>query len=127
MKFYVMGNFLVEIDSLPVKILPLLKKEMPMHEFIEFDPSEDFQPENKSLNIIDTVLDINKVRLTNDIDKIIVQKAYSLHDFDLGYNLKLLKKFGMIEKVNIIGVPPTLKEDEAVEEIKEIITKITSS
>jgi Ni,Fe-hydrogenase maturation factor len=124
MRFYVLGNLLVKVDSLPVKIIPLLKKEMPEHEFIEFDPSEDFLPENKSLNLIDTVLDITEVKLINDIDKIIVQKAYSLHDFDLGYNLKLMKKFGMIEKVNIIGVPSTLKENEAVEQIKKMIKEL---
>ena len=124
MKIYVMGNLLVKLDSLPIRILPILRKEMPGHEFIEFDPSEDFKPDNKTLNIIDTVLDIKKVELITDINKIIVQKAYSLHDFDLGYNLKVMQKFGMIEKVNIIGVPPLLSEKDAVENIKVMLNEL---
>ncbi len=124
-KIYVMGNLLVEQDSLPIKILPDLKKELPNFEFIELDPSEDF-PKQKTLTIIDTVLDIKKITLIKDIDKIQLEKICSLHDFDLGYNLKLMKKFGMIEHLNIIGVPDNIEEKEAVKQIKEVITNLFS-
>jgi len=125
MKIYVMGNLLVEMDSLPIKILPDLRKSLPKYEFIELDPSEDF-PKQKTLTIIDTVLDIKKVTLVKNIDKIQLEKICSLHDFDLGYNLKLMKKFGLIEKVNIIGVPVNIEEKEAVKQIKKIITNLFS-
>lgn len=42
MKIYVFGNILVDIDSLPIKLIPLLQKEFPDIEFCELDPSEDF-------------------------------------------------------------------------------------
>ena len=125
MKIYVVGNLLVEQDSLPIKILPDLKKEIPNFDFIELDPSEDF-PKQKTLTIIDTVLDIEKVTLVKNIDKIQLEKICSLHDFDLGYNLKLMKKFGLIEKVNIIGVPDNIEEKEAVKQVKETITNLFS-
>ena len=124
-KIYVMGNLLVEKDSLPIKILPDLKKKLSDFDFIELDPSEDF-PKQKTLTIIDTVLDIKKVTLVKEIDKIQLEKICSLHDFDLGYNLKLMKKFGMIEKVNIVGVPTDIDDDEAVKQIKEVITSLFS-
>ena len=124
MKIYVMGNSLVEVDSLPVKLLPRLKKEFPEHEFIELDPSEDF-PKQKEVVIIDTIINAKKVVLINDIDKIITEKVYSLHDFDLGYNLKLMKKFGLVEKVSIIGLPPDISQDEAIKNIKRIITSLS--
>ena len=126
MKIYVIGNVLVEKDSLPVKLIPILKKDFLGIDFIEFDPSEDFRPENKTLTIIDTILDIENTILFHDIDKIDVKGICSLHDFDLGYNLKLMKKFGMIDTVNIIGVPPDLDKKEAVKQIKEIITSLFS-
>ncbi len=125
-KVYVFGNLLIEKDSLPIRLIPLLKKEMPKFEFIEMDPSEEINPENKNLTIIDTVIDINEVVLLNDIKKIETQKICSLHDFDLGYNLKLMKKFGMINKVNIICVPEKIEEKKAVSEIKKIITSLFS-
>ena len=124
-KIYVMGNLLVEQDSLPIKILPDLRKELSDFEFMELDPSEDF-PKEKSITIIDTVLDIKKVTLVKDIDKIQLEKICSLHDFDLGYNLKLMKKFGIIEKADIIGVPVNIKEKEAVKQIKKVITSLFS-
>ncbi len=124
-KIYVMGNLLIEQDSLPIKILPELRKALPKHEFIELDPSENF-PKQTSLTIIDTVLDIKEVKLIKNIDKIQLQNVCSLHDFDLGYNLKLMKKFGLVKKVNIIGVPYNIEEKEAVKQIKEIITNLFS-
>ena len=118
-----MGNSMVKIDSLPIKILPLLKKTNKA-EFVEIDPSEDFKPKDKTMTIIDTVIGIKDVMLINNIDKIELNNVCSLHDFDLGYNLKLMKKFGMIEKVNIIGVPPDINEKEAVSKINKIIKNL---
>ena len=40
---------------------------------------------------------------------------YSLHDFDLGISLKLLKKIDLIDSVKIIGVPMKIGEDKAIE------------
>ena len=123
MKIYCMGNLLVDVDSLPVKLIPRLKKAMPEHEFIELDPSEDF-PKQKELTIIDTVINAKKVSLITDIDRIELESICSLHDFDLGYNLKLMKKFGMIEKVNIIGVPPNMDEETAMTQIIRLLRKL---
>ena len=76
-KIYVMGNLLVEQDSLPIKILPDLKKEIPNFNFIELDPSEDF-PKQKTLTIIDTVIDIKKVTLVKEINKIQLEKKHEV-------------------------------------------------
>lgn len=105
-KIYVMGNLLVEQDSLPIKLMPELKKRLPDIEIKELDPSEDIKPERRELIIIDTVINTKSPCLITDIEKIELSNICSLHDFDLGYNLKLMKKFGMIDKVSIIGLPP---------------------
>jgi Ni,Fe-hydrogenase maturation factor len=126
MNIYVMGNLLINYDSLPIKLLPLLQKEFPDIEFSELDPTEDIPPQ-KRLIIIDTVINIKKIMLFNDIDKIDLGRIVSLHDFDLGYNLKLMKKFGMVDKVNIIGVPPKISQNKAILEIKKLINKIKAN
>jgi Ni,Fe-hydrogenase maturation factor len=117
---YVFGNPLVKEDSLPLKLINKLKKEFPSLQFKEFDTVEDLDLE-KELSIIDTVKGINKVELIDDIEKITTSKIYSLHDFDLGYNLKLFKKMKMIDKVRIFGIPPNIKEKEAFEQLKKLI------
>ena len=120
---YVFGNPLVKEDSMPLKLIDRLRKEFPSLLFKEFDTVEDLDLE-KELNIIDTVKGIKKVELIEDIDKIITKKIYSMHDFDLGYNLKLLKKMRMIDKVRIFGIPSNMKEKEAMKELCDAIKSI---
>jgi len=121
---YVFGNPLVKEDSLPLKLINKLKKEFPSLQFKEFDTVEDLELEEE-LNIIDTVKGIKRVELINDIEKISTNKIYSLHDFDLGYNLKLWKKMKMIDKVRIFGVPVKISEKEALEQLFKILSKYT--
>lgn len=117
---YVFGNPLVKEDSLPPRLIDKLRKEFPSLEFKEFDTVEDLELE-KELNIIDTVKGIKKVELIEDVEKIVTDKIYSMHDFDLGYNLKLWKKMKMIDNVRIFGVPMGMKEKEALEQLGKLI------
>ncbi|MEM3606996.1 MAG: hypothetical protein QXK49_02055 [Candidatus Aenigmatarchaeota archaeon] len=121
---YVFGNPLIKEDSLPLKLVDKLKKEFPNIVFKEFDAVEDLDFENE-LNIIDAVQGIKKVELIEDLDKILTKKIYSMHDFDLGYNLKLLKKMKMINKVRIFGVPLKINEKKALEQLCKILHKYT--
>ena len=119
---YVFGNPLVREDSLPLKLIAKLRKEFPSLVFKEFDTVEDLEIE-KELNIIDSVKGIKKVELIEDVDSIVTEKIYSMHDFDLGYNLKLLKKMKMVDKVRIFGIPMKINEKEAFEQLSKIIRK----
>ena len=121
MKILVFGNPLVEEDSLPLKLLPRLQERFPEIEFKDFDSVEDLQDEGRDLVIIDTVKGINKVQLIEDIDSFVLDKVYSLHDFDLGYNLKLMKKAGMLDSVKIIGIPDSFNEKEIFRGLYELI------
>lgn len=125
-KILVFGNPLLKEDSLPLRILKNLRKEFPDIEFEEFDTADDLQNEGRNLVILDTVKGIKKVMIIKDIKSIITDKIYSLHDFDLGYALKLLKKMKMIDSVKIIGVPDKIKEKDAIKQLKEIISSVFS-
>lgn len=123
MNIYMLGNPLLEQDSLPVRILPELKKLFPNINFSEIDPTEEF-PDEENLIIIDTEMNTNKVRILDkleDIEKIQSSPALSLHDFDLGFQLKLAKKLGKINKITLICVPSESKEEKLLEELKPII------
>jgi Ni,Fe-hydrogenase maturation factor len=120
-KIYIFGNPLLPFDSLPLKLAPRLQAALPDLEFIVTDPNENLKPINKELFIIDTIEGIEEVVVINDVDKIKSERIYSLHDFDLGYNLKLLQKLGELEKVKIIGVPMAGNEEKIFERLLEKI------
>lgn len=113
---YLVGNLLVEEDSLPIELKPHLEKQFPQIEFKEYDPTEDLPEDTNDLIIIDTVEGLTEPQIFTDIDKFSSQKTYSMHDFDLGWSLKLYKKLRMFETLTIIGVPSnyTLKDKKSV-------------
>jgi Ni,Fe-hydrogenase maturation factor len=119
-RIYVFGNSLVKEDSIPIKILPKLKSLFRNISFIELDPTENF-PKEKNLLVIDTVINTDRVRILENIDNIIFEKKFSVHDFDLGFQLKLMKKMGENFKVRIIGIPPGITEKKAAKEVENII------
>ena len=122
MKILVFGNPLLKQDSLPIKLLPKLKQLYPEIEFKEIDPTEDLENQGRRLTILDTIQDIDKVTIIESIDQLHTNKIYSMHDFDLALNLKLLKKLNIIDSVKIIGIPMNILENEALKDIKKIFT-----
>lgn len=104
-KIHIFGNELLDFDNLPILMKPDLEKAFPEIEFVIQDPSENLKPENKELTIIDTVEGIDDIIIINDISQIQTSPVYSLHDFDLGMNIKLLNKIGLLDKILIFGVP----------------------
>jgi len=132
MKILVFGNHLIEQDNLPLRILPQLKQNFPDIEFKELDSTETLQnetDENKSLTILDTAQDISEIKtitLTteDDFKKLQLPNSLSMHDFDLAYNLRLLKKVRLINQVKIICVPMDISEDEAIEKISTLLENL---
>lgn len=122
-KILIFGNPLVEKDNLALRILPRLKESFPQTEFKEIDPTENLEAEiqDKKLRIIDVVQGIKKITIINNIDKLQIGRVYSIHDFDLAYNLKLLKKIGELDKVEIIAMPQEMEEEEAIEGVKKLL------
>ncbi len=116
----------MDCDSTPLRLLSALRSRFPELEFKEFDPSENLEKEGRDLTIIDTAEGIEKVTLFTDIDSIKVSKIYSLHDFDLGFSLKLLKKAGYLDSVRVFCVPMDIEEDDALAQLTDLITSSLS-
>ena len=129
MKVLVFGNPLVEKDSLALKIMPKLQEKFPEIEFVEFDPTESLEKQGKHLKIIDVAEpNFNEVRELNldseESFKVLENsKVYSMHDFDLGYNLKLLKKIGRLESVDILCIPNNMGEERVINQSQLILRK----
>ncbi|MBD3156519.1 hypothetical protein GF369_01695 [Candidatus Peregrinibacteria bacterium] len=121
---YLVGNALVPEDALPLHIKEQLVKQFPNITFKEFDPTENLPEDSPELTMIDTVQGIDRVCVFREIDSFSSQKAYSMHDFDLGWQLKLYKKMGKVEKVTIIGIPMGMDENTAYAQVAKEIGRL---
>lgn len=107
MEILVFGNRDEHTDDLALKVSYKLAST-PKISFKIIEPNSDLPlSKNGTINIIDTVYGIDKVTLITEknIDQLIPPPRTSAHDYDLGFQLKYLKKLGMINKINIIGLP----------------------
>ena len=118
-KIYVFGNTLLKKDSLAVELSKKLKKYFPKIDFAHLDPSEEIK--EKEIIILDVAEGIKKVSIIKNINQLKQEKRFSLHDFDVGFSLKLMEKIGLIKKIKIIAIPINYNKKKAYEEVKKII------
>ena len=105
MTVFVFGNPDLALDSLPLRLLPELRRRLPGVEFLVKDPNEEWDvPEE--LTVIDTVVGIAEPRLFPTLNDFAAAPRLSLHDFDAFANLRLLQKIGRLKTVRVIGLPP---------------------
>ena len=107
-KIYVFGNTDHDLDNKAIRVLEKLKKDFPEIAFIEIEPNRDLPFDDmETTYILDTVDGLDSVELIedNDLDNIVNVKSSSVHDFDLGFQIKYLKKLGKLGSVKIIGIP----------------------
>src|SRR3989338_8527460 len=102
MKIFVFGNTRVKEDSLPLRILPRLKKQFPKIDFVVSDPTEIIDSSTKELWILDSATDISDVTIFEHLSAFQSSSRVSVHDYDLALDLKLLQKLGKLGKVKII-------------------------
>lgn len=115
---YLFGNQDLEMDSLPIRLIPELQKEFPDVDFIVLDPNENWDvPEE--MTVIDTVVGIKEITVFEDLEHFDEAPKLTCHDFDAFFNLRILKKLGKLKKIKIIGVPPIVTPETAVKDIVE--------
>lgn len=116
MRVLVFGNPDLNFDSLSLRILPELKKQLPEINFEAKDPNEEWDSQqSEELIIIDTVLGIDKPAVFYGLENFSAAPRVSVHDFDAYMNLKYLQKLGKIKKIKTIGLPIGIHEKTAVE------------
>ena len=120
MRVLVFGNPLAAIDSAAVKIAARLRGKLPGVQFVRFDAAEDLEKEGSELVILDAVVGLSKPRLIG-LEELELTAPLSLHGFDLGWTLVLLKKMGRVKKATIIGVPAKQPYSKNVEAVKRLL------
>ena len=113
MQIFVFGNPDLEIDALPVRMIPALQKIFPNVTFTTLDPNEEWEVPEHML-IIDTVVNISELTTFTDLNAFMDAPRMTCHDFDAYSNLMFMKKLGKIQGATIIGIPPGKKEDEVL-------------
>lgn len=114
----VIGNPLLAQDSLPLRIMPKLQAARPDVEFLPFEPTREDLPQHQEMVLLDTIQGLKKVRVLSDMKKLEQSsRAFSLHDFDLGAQLMLMDKFGLLGKTIIIGVPQKGDEKKIMNDV----------
>ncbi|MBD3164112.1 hypothetical protein GF323_02855 [Candidatus Woesearchaeota archaeon] len=124
MKVYCFGNEFLKSDSLAKEIAD--KISMPGIEFIKCDSPEEIFLEEKEITILDVVQGIGSVIVIEDINQLKNTDMFSLHDFDLGFFLKLMKSMNQLEKVRIIGIPVKGDKEKIKSKVREILQEIFS-
>ncbi|MFZ5424944.1 MAG: hypothetical protein ACOZAO_04030 [Patescibacteria group bacterium] len=115
MEVYIFGNEDLEIDNSSIKIAKKIKKEFPEINFINVKPNEDLPFANKpKVIILDVILDLPspKTFTKNAIEKLVLSPRNSVHDFDLGFQLKYLNKLGKLGDTVLIGIPSRLTKKD---------------
>ncbi len=117
---YIFGNPDLEIDSLPVRLIPDLQKLCPNFNFILKDPNEEWDIPEEML-IIDSALGLEKVTIFDDLESFASTPKLSMHDFDALTNLRYMQKLGKLKKIKIIALPPEMEPDRAIHDIENIL------
>jgi len=127
MQVYVFGNQDVKTDNQAILLAKKLQKDFEEVEFVFVEPNEDLPFVGlEKVVIMDVILGLGKVQVFSleSFDKISGLTRATVHDFDLGFQLKYLKKLGKIGKVEIIGIPLTGKVDYS--SIQSIFKKLVA-
>ncbi len=97
---YVFGNEYLAEDNFALKIANYMDATI-----IHCRNPDDLLYIEGDITILDVVKNIKKPMLITDINQLKSRNIISLHDFDLGFFLKLMKGLGIEKNIRIIGIP----------------------
>ena len=127
MKVYVFGNEYVAEDKRAIEVAREMESTTAGISFVFVNPNEDVPfVDERRVVILDTVEGIQEVTLVEGdrIDGLILSPRGSVHDFDLAFQLRYLKKLNRLGEVTIIGIPQAGKVDYL--RIQSILRKLVA-
>ncbi len=126
MRITVFGNPDLEIDNLPIRLLPRLREAFPDVTFETEDPNNLDLPEivpGEEWLIMDAVAGIREVTWLT-IEDIATPTAHlTAHDYDLASYLLLAKKALGTLPIRILGIPMVMDEDVVLEQVEKCLVK----
>jgi hypothetical protein len=108
MKVYVFGSAEVPQHEKALEVARRLRGTVPGIWFVPVGLNEDVPfVDEESVVILDTVLGLDGVTLVSPsgIERFAPPPRGTVHDFDLAFQLKYLKKIGRLGDVHVVGIP----------------------
>ena len=127
MNVYVFGNKYVAEDKGAIEVAGELEGTIEGISFVFVNPNEDAPFVNeRHVVILDTVQGLKDVALVegDQINRLTLSPRGSVHDFDLTFQLRYLKKLGKLGDVTLIGIPQKGEVDYLL--IKSIFRKLVA-
>ena len=127
MNVYVFGNEYVAEDKRAIEVARELEGTIEGISFVFVNPNEDAPFVNeRHIVIVDTVQGLRDVTLVegDGINGLILSPRGSVHDFDLAFQLRYLKKLNRLGEVTIISIPQEGEVDHLL--IKSIFRKLVA-
>jgi Ni,Fe-hydrogenase maturation factor len=127
MQLHIFGNEYVAEDKRAIEVAKELEGAIEGISFVFVNPNEDVSFVNeRHVVILDTVQGIWEVTLIEGgvIDELISSPRGSVHDFDLAFQLRYLKKLNKLGEVTIIGIPQEGEVDHL--RIQSILRKLVA-
>ncbi len=127
MNVYVFGNEDVPEDRRAIEVAEKLVDTLEDVSFILVKPNEDVPfADERCVVVLDTVQGIQDVTLIEgeNIDRLVLSPRSSVHDFDLAFQLRYLKKIDKLGEIIIIGIPQEGKVDYL--RIQSILRKLVA-
>jgi Ni,Fe-hydrogenase maturation factor len=127
MNVYVFGNEYVAEDIRAIEVARELQNTVEGVSFVFVGPNEEvpFADEPRVV-ILDTIQGIQDVALVegDEFDGLLLSPRGSVHDFDLAFQVRYLKKLGKLGTVTVIGIPQEGEVDHLL--IKSILRKLVA-
>ncbi len=121
----VFGNPDLSSDSVPVQLVPKLRRRFPDIRFVVEDPNEIDLPKHGKWVILDTVRGLENVSWLS-VDDIARSRnaGMTAHDYDLSTLLLLAKKLDSSFEPNILGVPEGMSEKQSLPDVIWELSKV---
>ena len=120
----VFGNPYLEDDSLAVDVASQLS--LPGVEFKVTSELNDLLEEEYDC-ILDVAYGVPRVVTIDDPDMLVEHPLMSLHDYDVGFFIKLMRKLGKLEDVSIVAIPAGYDLDLAIVEVSSLLMRKNTS
>jgi len=121
-KIYCFGNEFLKQDSLAKEVADELT--INGYEFVKCSAADEIFEEKGEIIIMDAAQGVDKVQVFDDVNKLQAHSLCSLHDFDLGFFLKLMKELGKLQKVKIIALPINGNKEDVKRQIKNAVRRL---
>ncbi|NYZ74730.1 hypothetical protein H0O03_00500 [Candidatus Micrarchaeota archaeon] len=126
---FAFGSRVVPGDSLALEVCKKLRGKTREFDFVECETLDELlaaaaQKGERDLIVLDVVQGLKKTRVIEDLSEFVDASPSSMHDFDAGFFLKIAKESGVVERVRVIGLPPSMSAEKAAAETKRVLEKL---